>query len=46
MKGAKMHDALARRRDADNLKIEQMETVDKYFNKWSKITSRYGPLTI
>lgn len=41
MKGAKMHDALARKRNADDLKIEKMKTVDKYFDKWSKITSRY-----
>lgn len=40
MKGVKMYDANARKRDVEELKLEKMKTVDKYFDKWSKITSR------
>lgn len=37
-----MYDANARKRDDEELKLEKMKTVDKYFDKWSKITSRSG----
>lgn len=40
MKGVKTYDANARKRDIDEWKLEKKKTVDKYFDKWSKITSR------
>lgn len=40
MKGIKIYDANARKRDDEEFKLEKMKTVDKYFDKWSKITSR------
>lgn len=41
MKGVKLYDAKARKRDLDEWKLEKQKTVDKYFDKWSKITSRF-----
>lgn len=35
-----MYDANAKKRDNDEWKLEKKKTVDKYFEKWSKITSR------
>lgn len=40
MKGVKSYDANAKKRDLDEWKLEKKKTVDKYFEKWSKITSR------
>lgn len=41
MKGFKIYDANARKRDLEEWKLEKKKTVDKYFDKWSKITTRY-----
>lgn len=41
MKGVKTYDAKARKRDLDEWKLEKKRNVDQYFDKWSKITSRY-----
>lgn len=40
MKGVKSYDAKARKRDIEEWKLEKKKTVDKYFDKWSKITTR------
>lgn len=40
MKGVKSYDANARKRDIEEWKLEKKKTVDKYFDKWSKITTR------
>ncbi|XP_055323678.1 trichoplein keratin filament-binding protein [Sitodiplosis mosellana] len=45
MKGVKLYDANARKRDIEEWKLETKKTVDKYFDKWSKITSRYEQWT-
>lgn len=41
MNGAQLQAACARRRDADEMKFQKTKEVDKYFNKWNKITTRY-----
>ncbi|XP_031626778.1 trichoplein keratin filament-binding protein [Contarinia nasturtii] len=45
MKAVKIYDAKARKRDIDEWKFEKKKTVDKYFDKWSKITTRYEQWT-
>lgn len=40
MKAANLYDAKARKRDIEEWKLEKKKTVDKYFDKWSKITTR------
>lgn len=42
MKSVKMYDAFARKKDIEAMKHEKMKNVDKYFDKWSKITTRYA----
>lgn len=41
MKGSKLNAAYARRRDVAEMKIEKTKEVDKYFDKWNQITTRY-----
>ncbi|KAJ6636564.1 hypothetical protein Bhyg_15155 [Pseudolycoriella hygida] len=41
MKGSKLHSAFVRRREVEQSKIEKNVAVDKYFDKWGKITSRF-----
>lgn len=41
MKAAKLQAAFARRREIDQIKIEKSTEVDKYFDKWDRITTRY-----
>lgn len=38
----KLQAAFAKRREAEQIKIEQTTAVDKYFDKWDRITSRYS----
>lgn len=45
MRGSKLHSAFVRRREIEQLKIEKSAAVDKYFDKWGKITSRYEQWT-
>lgn len=40
MKAVKLYDAKARKRDIEEWNLEKRKTVDKYFDKWSKITTR------
>lgn len=44
MKGVKLYDAKARKRDIDEWKLEKQKTVDKYFDNWTKITSRLNSI--
>lgn len=45
MKASKLHSAFVRRREIEQLKIEKSAAVDKYFDKWGKITSRFEQWT-
>lgn len=40
MKGSKLLNAFARRREVEQMKIEKSAAVDKYYDKWGRITSR------
>lgn len=40
MKGSKLYHANARRREAEQQKIEKTASVNQYFDKWGRITSR------
>ncbi|XP_063696776.1 trichoplein keratin filament-binding protein [Culicoides brevitarsis] len=41
MNAAKMQEALIRKREAQQMKIEKSAAVHNYFDKWGKITSRF-----
>lgn len=45
MRGSKLHSAFVRRREIEQIKIEKSAAVDKYFDKWGKITSRFEQWT-
>lgn len=45
MRGSKLHSAFVRRREIEQMKIEKSAAVDKYFDKWGKITSRFEQWT-
>lgn len=40
MNCAKQQELLAKRREAQQIKIEKSAAVDKYYDKWGRITSR------
>lgn len=40
MKGSKLYHANVRRREAVQQKIEATDSVNRYFDKWGRITSR------
>ncbi|XP_055607775.1 trichoplein keratin filament-binding protein-like [Uranotaenia lowii] len=41
MKCAKLQAALAKRREAEQLKIQKSAAVERYYDQWNRITSRY-----
>ncbi|EDS29630.1 A-kinase anchoring protein AKAP120 [Culex quinquefasciatus] len=41
MKSAKLQAALAKRREADQIKIQKSAAVERYYDQWSRITSRF-----
>lgn len=45
MRGSKLHSAFVRRREIEQIKIDKSAAVDKYFDKWGKITSRFEQWT-
>lgn len=45
MKATKLQAAFARRREIDQNKIDKNAEVDKYFDKWDRITTRYEQWT-
>lgn len=40
MNAAKLHAALIRKREVQQMKIEKSAAINNYFDKWGKITSR------
>lgn len=45
MRASKLHSAFVRRREIEQIKIDKSAAVDKYFDKWGKITSRFEQWT-
>lgn len=45
MRGTKLYSAFVRRRENEQMKSEKSAAVDKYFDKWGKITSRHEQWT-
>lgn len=41
MKGSKLYHANARRREAEQQKMEKTASVNQYFDKWGRITTRF-----
>ncbi|XP_058446111.1 trichoplein keratin filament-binding protein [Malaya genurostris] len=41
MKSAKLQAALARRREAEQIKFQKSAAMERYYDQWSRITSRY-----
>ncbi|XP_065095195.1 trichoplein keratin filament-binding protein [Ochlerotatus camptorhynchus] len=41
MKSAKLQAALAKRREADQIKFQKSAAVERYYDQWSRITSRF-----
>lgn len=41
MKGSKLQNVFAKRREIEQNKIEKTTAVGQYFDKWGRITSRY-----
>lgn len=41
MKSAKLQAALAKRREAEQIKIQKSAAVERYYDQWSRITSRF-----
>lgn len=42
MRGFKMNAAYARRREVADMRVEKTKEVEKYFDKWNKITTRFA----
>ena len=40
-----LHEAANRRREAENLKYQKSSAVNKYYDQWGKITTRYESWT-
>lgn len=41
MRGTKQYHAQVRKREAEQQKFERKESVNKYFDQWGRITSKY-----
>lgn len=40
MKGVQLHNNFARRRELEQMRIENSAAVEKYYDKWGQITTR------
>lgn len=43
MRGTKQYHAQVRKREAEQQQFERKESVNKYFDQWGRITSKYVP---